>query len=484
MNYLEFSEIGLSLDLDCMGFDTSLLAKMNPALDQAALAMSELEAGAIANPDENRMVGHYWLRNAELAPNKNVREEITRELEKIKEFEKSCAFKYVLCIGIGGSALGPQFLENALYEKDQKRKLFFLDNTDPEGIKITLSKIPSLKDTLLILTSKSGNTVESRNTYLEVAEEFTRAGLNVPRQSIAITCASSALDKQAKSENWLACFYIWDWVGGRTSISSSVGMLPLTLAGKSGEDFLLGAKLMDQATRIAALEKNPAALLALSWFNAGAGLGNKSMVVLPYSDRLELFSRYLQQLVMESLGKEKDLNGKVVAQGLTVYGNKGATDQHAYIQQLRDGRDDFFVSFIEVLSDSSACEVESGINAGDYLYSFLEGTKKALREKGRLSLTITLNEVNEKTLGALVALYERAVGLYASLINVNAYNQPGVDAGKKAASEIIELQKRIKAALVKTPALKNDHQKLARELSADPALTFRILRRLVFNKSV
>lgn len=191
------------------------------------------------------------------------------------------------------------------------------------------------------------------------------------------------------------------------------------------------------------MDGNPAALIALSWFYAGEGKGTKDMVVLPYKDRLELFSRYLQQLIMESLGKEYDLQGKVVHQGLTVYGNKGSTDQHAYVQQLRDGVANFFVTFIEVLHDrkGDAPLVEDTFTSGDFLFGFLMGTREALYEKGRESVTITLDKVTPFHVGMLIALFERAVGLYASLININAYHQPGVEAGKKAAGRILELQK-------------------------------------------
>ena len=145
-------------------------------------------------------------------------------------------------------------------------------------------------------------------------------------------------------------------------------------------------------------------LLALMWFYAGNGRGEKDMVILPYKDRLALFSRYLQQLVMESLGKEKDLDGNVVHQGIAVYGNKGSTDQHAYVQQLRDGVLNFFVTFIEVRKDRTAprIEVEEGITSGDYLHGFLRGTRAALYENGRESITISIPEVNAFQVGALV----------------------------------------------------------------------------------
>src|SRR5262249_48007618 len=148
---------------------------------------------------------------------------------------------------------------------------------------------------------------------------------------------------------FLARFPMWDWVGGRTSELSAVGLLPAALQGIDIDAMLEGARACDAVTRVHDTRKNPAAVMALCWYWSGHGKGEKDMVILPYKDRLELFSRYLQQLVMESLGKEKDLAGNVVNQGIAVYGNKGSTDQHAYVQQLRDGRLNFFVTFIEVL---------------------------------------------------------------------------------------------------------------------------------------
>ena len=189
------------------------------------------------------------------------------------------------------------------------------------------------------------------------------------------------------------------------------------------------------------------------WHYATDGQGNRDMVILPYKDRLHLFAKYLQQLIMESIGKEKDLQGKTVNQGITVYGNKGATDQHAYVQQLREGVNNFFVTFIEVLEDRAghSIEVEPGVTSGDYLNSYLQGTRNALYENGRQSLTITIDRIDARSIGALIALYERAVGLYASLVNINAYHQPGVEAGKKMAGAVIAIQNQVRAYLHKNP---------------------------------
>src|SRR6185436_15393686 len=156
----------------------------------------------------------------------------------------------------------------------------------------------------------------------------------------------------------------------------------------------------------------PAAMLALMWFYSGNGKGWKSMVILPYKDRLELFSKYCQQLIMESLGKEKDLSGAIVNQGITVLGNKGSTDQHSYVQQLREGVLNFFATFIEVHTDRTgkSMEVDPSTTSGDYLFGFLLGTRQALYENGRESVTITIQEVNYSSIGVLIALFERAVG--------------------------------------------------------------------------
>ena len=167
------------------------------------------------------------------------------------------------------------------------------------------------------------------------------------------------------------------------------------------------------------------------------------MVILPYRDRLMLFSKYLQQLVMESLGKEKDVNGKIVNQGIAVYGNKGTTDQHAYVQQLRDGVNNFFATFIEVLHDQRTT-VPRGRARGherrlsERLPSGHAGTPCSRRTANR-SRSRSRSSM-PSPIGALIALYERAVGFYASLVNINAYHQPGVEAGKKMAGEIIKLQ--------------------------------------------
>jgi glucose-6-phosphate isomerase len=451
----------LYVDVSRMRFDDAFVAAMQPKLEQAFADMTALENGAIANPDENRMVGHYWLRNADLAPDPALKQDIVGTLEQIQTFVRNVhggtvkpplaeKFTDILSIGIGGSALGPEFVAEALAAQDAPMNIHFLDNTDPAGIDRVLDNLSDrLFSTMVIVISKSGGTPETRNGMLEVQEAYRRKGLNFPRYAVAITGIDSNLERIARSEGWIGTFPMHDWVGGRTSEMSAVGLLPAALQGIDINAMLDGARVMDEATRIPVLKQNPAALLALSWYYACGGKGKKDMVVLPYKDSLLLFSRYLQQLVMESLGKEKDLDGNTVYQGIAVYGNKGSTDQHAYVQQLREGVPNFFLTFIEVLQDrtGTSIEVEPGVTSGDYLSGLLQGTRQALYDNQRDSITVTIPAVTPRQVGALIALYERAVGLYGFLINVNAYHQPGVEAGKKAAAAVLTLQRQVVAAV-------------------------------------
>jgi len=502
--FLRYDDVDLSLDISRMKFADDFFGRMRPKIDKAFRAMRELEAGAIANPDEKRMVGHYWLRNPALAPNADLRRDIEETNKRIKSFAADVhsgkiatangkKFAHILLIGIGGSALGPQFVADALGSAADPMDIYFLDNTDPDGFDRVFAKLDNaeiigarepfrsrLSETLVIVISKSGGTKETRNGMLETEAKFKEKNIPFAKHAIAVTGVGSDLDKNAEKNGWLTRFPMHDWVGGRTSIMSAVGLAPMALQGFKIDNFLAGAAAMDEHTRSPEFAGNAAMLLALMWYHAGNGKGEKDMVILPYKDRLMLFSRYLQQLVMESLGKERDLDGNVVHQGIAVYGNKGSTDQHAYVQQLRDGVPNFFITFVEVGQDrhGERFEVEKGVTSGDYLEGFLRGTRSALYEKGRESITLSISEVNAFSIGALIALYERAVGFYGSLVNINAYHQPGVEAGKKAATKLLELQSQVRAQLSESG---KTAEEMARSLQADPEDVFHVLRHLASN---
>jgi glucose-6-phosphate isomerase len=444
-------EVGLSLDVSRVRFTEDYFNQMLPRLLSAFRSMQDLESGSIANQQEKRMVGHYWLRAPSLAPSPDLQAEIKGSLEAVRSFAYQLAtgaiaggqgrFQHFLHVGIGGSSLGPQLISDALATGIQPLNVYFLDNCDPDGLDRVMCQLNgALGRTLVSVVSKSGWTPNPMHVLRELETYYVKQGLDFSRHAVATTMAGSPLDKRAITERWLGRFPIWDWVGGRTSITSAVGLLPAAVQGVNIDEFLGGAAMMDKVTRQQNIQDNPAALLALMWYWLGNGRGDKDMVVLPYKDRLALFPRYVQQLVMESVGKELDRRGKVVHQGLTVYGHKGATDQHSYIQQLRDGTINFFVVFIRVYEDrkAQATNVEPSITLGDYLFSSLEATRNTIYEKGRDSITIALSTLSPYSMGALIALFERAVGLYAELVDINAYDQPGVD--KTIADEISQLQ--------------------------------------------
>ncbi len=497
--FLRLPELDFSLDISRIPFSDEFLADHENGIQKAFDDMEALEAGAIANPDENRQVGHYWLRNAELAPDSETTGAIRETLQKIHTFTDQVhsgslsgaggSFEHLLIIGIGGSALGPQFVAAALGNPTGDKLVpHFFDNTDPAGMDLTLSTLEGKLDrTLAVVISKSGGTPETRNGMLEAENAWKKAGLDFSQHAVAVTGEGSKLDKHAASDGWLARFPMWDWVGGRTSETGPVGLLPAALQGIDIDGILSGAAAMDEATRSRETLRNPAALLALCWLHETGGKGEKDMVVLPYKDRLSLFSKYLQQLVMESLGKEKDLQGNIVHQGIAVYGNKGSTDQHAYVQQLRDGVPNFFAVFIQVLkarSVGSSIEVDENFTSGDFLHGFYLGTREALSENGRASISISIAEVTPASVGMLIALFERAVGFYASLVGINAYHQPGVEAGKKAAASVLDVQRKVTDRLADQSGTWKSVADLADELglAGKEEWIYKILEQLAVNR--
>lgn len=503
---------GVELDLaDAAMDEDGFRGPPGDALASALAAMDRLEAGALANADEGRAVGHYWLRDPKLTTNPGpdaaidmagISAAIEESWRAIDRFTTQVhdgtlrgadgeRFDRVIQVGIGGSALGPQLVCDALAPDQPRAAFHVLDNTDPAGIRRTLGGIGSLGRTLALVVSKSGSTVETRNAMLELQQAFRDQGLPFARHAVAITGPGSKLDALASdpADPWLARFPLWSWVGGRTSVCSPVGLLPMALLGLDWRAFLAGAAAMDAATRARPARANPATLMARFWHDQTGGAARRAMVVLPYRDRLVLLSRYLQQLVMESLGKRLDRAGAEVWQGLTVFGNKGSTDQHAYVQQLRDGPADFFAVFVRVLEDAAPgagpgliVDPERDATSGDCLDGFYQGTRRALSERGRASATIAVDRLDARALGSLVALFERTVGVYAELVDINAYHQPGVEAGKVAARGVLALQHRVLGALTDAGAKAATAPELAARLDADPFSVWQILRRLALTR--
>jgi glucose-6-phosphate isomerase len=222
----------VALDASLMGIPDSYLEAMAAPMAKALAAMQALEAGAIANPDENRMVGHYWLRAPELAPTPELRAAIARDIATVKDIAARVhsgalrpptaeRFRTVLVIGIGGSALGPQLVADALSAGAADRmRMAFLDNTDPDGMERVLAALDPA-ETLAVVISKSGGTPETRNGMLVARDHWQAAGLDFSRHAMAVTGEGSRLDRQAQDEGFLARLPMYD--RGSTPTPSSPG---------------------------------------------------------------------------------------------------------------------------------------------------------------------------------------------------------------------------------------------------------------------
>jgi glucose-6-phosphate isomerase len=437
---VKYSDAAFCLDVSRAGIPAESLSGLADKLAAAHAAMGQIEAGAIKNADENRRVTHFTDRQA------YADSATYAEIEAFFAAQRSAGLiDSVVINGIGGSALGPQLVQQALNgpywnelsaaKRGSAARIYFTDNTDPAGVTDILDVV-DLARTCVVTISKSGGTRETRNNMLVFEAAYSAAGIDFAKHACAVTMPGSKLDQYAEAGGWAARWPMAESIGGRTSETAVVGHVPAAAAGLDFKAMLDGALTMDEWTRSADVSDNPAYLLAAAWYLLGEGTGERNMVVVPYSDRLVLLAKYLQQLVMESLGKAVDRDFQLVEQGLTVYGNKGGTDAHAYVQQLQDGRNDFFITFIEVLEDAAQYDMETGLTMGDYLHNFMCGLRNALTSKGRSVIQITINAVSPRTLGMLIALYERAVAAYAELININAFHQPGVEAYKKASSDL------------------------------------------------
>ena len=270
----------LSADVSGIHFDwskTHLTGEAVAAFSAIAETMGlaarrdALFAGDAVNVTEGRAAEHTAERGEGSPESVTIAKAFHNRMRALIDAIEAEAFgpvRAVLHVGIGGSALGPQLLVDAL-----GGRLHVLDNTDPDGIQRTLAGLPSLAHTLVLVTSKSGATVETRNGMLEVTAACTRAGLDFGRQAVAITGVGSHLDTLAKAQGWRARFPLWDWVGGRTSVLSAVGLLPAALLGLDWQGLLRGAAAMDVATRNPEVRSNPAAMLAHAWFVLTGGRG-------------------------------------------------------------------------------------------------------------------------------------------------------------------------------------------------------------------
>jgi glucose-6-phosphate isomerase len=446
------------------GIDPKRLDELAPALKKAH---SAVEAGR-----GKGMQG--WM---DLPYNQG---EILDQIEK-KAGEIRENFDAFVVLGIGGSALGPAAVHQALshlhYNElpDAKRpgpRLYIEDNIDPERMAALLDVIDPEKTCFNVIT-KSGGTAETMSQYLIVLDILKKAVGEGYRRHILITTSRTKghLIKIAQSEGY-DTFYIPDGVGGRFSELSPVGLVAASVCGIDIRGLIDGARAMDERCKAGDLSQNPALLHAGLMFIA-TQMGRNISVMLPYADSLRLMSDWYAQLWAESLGKNVTLDGEPCLVGQTPVKALGVTDQHSQLQLYTEGPYDKVITFLKVDAFRAETQIPHGCEdipsisfLGGKTHSQLieaerAGTEYALYKAKRMSQTITLPEISPHTIGQLIYFFELATAYTGALFNIDAFNQPGVEESKLAAYAVMgfesdaHAQKR--AEMLKRPARKADY---------------------------
>ncbi len=446
MNYKNREELRVTVDYNYM-MSKSLGDK---GISDAELsAVADKAAKAYDYVAKNRGRDDLFMGWTELPYNQDeIVADIIKTAEKVRK-----KFKYFVVLGIGGSALGPIMAFNALKHlhynelSDEKRngpKFYVEDNVDPVRMQALLDVIEPEK-TCFNVISKSGATSETMTQYLIIADILKRKGVNLPDNIIFTTDASRGnLIKIDNSYGGKFKKYVLpDGVGGRFSEMCPVGLLPAAVLGIDVKAMLAGAAYMDELCAKGEISSNPAlacAVLQYITMNQGKNIN----VLMPYSDNLKLIADWYCQLWAESLGKAVDYDGNTVNAGTTPVKSLGVTDQHSQVQLYTEGPYDKVITFISVgkyateMPIAHGCEdiPDVGFLGGHTMQELIQAENKAtayaLMRAGRLNYTINVPEINEFTLGQLMYLFELQTAYTGALLNIDTYNQPGVENGKKA----------------------------------------------------
>ncbi len=416
--------------------------------DKTLDAHKKLAKAAHAYVTENRGKDELFMGWTELPYNQN---EIVADILATAKLVRR-KFENFVVLGIGGSALGPIMAFNALCHlhyndlpKSKRRgpRFFVEDNVDPVRMKDLLDII-DVKKTCFNVISKSGATSETMAQYLIISDLLKKAGVSIKENVIFTTDAKKGnLVKISKSLGGVKSYVLPDGVGGRFSELSPVGLLPAAVLGIDIKALLKGAAYMDKLCKTADLKKNPALLCATLQYiamNDGKNIG----VLMPYSDNLKYVSDWYAQLWAESLGKNETLDGNPCNVGQTPVKALGVTDQHSQVQLYTEGPDDKVITFLSVDKYQEAMPIPHGCKdipdvsflGGHTMEELIQAENKAtahaLTMAGRLNYTLHLPEINAFTLGELLFLFELQTAYTGAMFNINTFNQPGVEAGKKA----------------------------------------------------
>jgi glucose-6-phosphate isomerase len=354
------------------------------------------------------------------------------------------SFSTLIVLGIGGSALGTKAVTEALSSSPRGMRVTVLDNIDPATVSRVLASV-DLERTAFNVISKSGDTAETMAQFLIVRERLAQTvGTRRMRDHVVVTTDArrGALRAIAEKEGFRT-LSVPDGVGGRFSVLSAVGLLPIAAAGFDVASLTAGARSMDVRTNVPDLWRNPAALHAALLYLALTARGAAIHVLMPYCDGLLRMAEWYGQLWAESLGKRRRLDGTVAETGQTPVRALGATDQHSQVQLYMEGPRDKVVTFLRVERHSSELEIPSaygeheslgylaGHSLGDLINMEQRATELALAADGRLASVVVLAQLDEAALGQIFHLFAVQTLVMAGLLGVDALDQPGVEAGKR-----------------------------------------------------
>lgn len=436
------------------------LAQESRVLDK----MAAMQAGEVVNyiegyESENRPALHTAMRDVfedqNQAPVAHAASKLAwQEIEKLKQFQlRFERFTDLIQIGIGGSSLGPEAICRGMeaFSKSH-RHVHFLSNVDPdEGAKIF--KNIDLSKTVVVVVSKSGTTLETVTNEAYVREQYKKAGLNPKDHIIAVTGKGSPMDDPA---SYLAAFYIWDYIGGRYSVTSMVGAVMLTffVGVDSFLEFLRGASAMDKVALKTDLKTNLPLLSALLGIWNRNFLNHPTVAIIPYSQALSRFPAHLQQLDMESNGKRIDKEGRVVnfETGPIIWGEPGTNGQHSFFQLLHQGSTIVPLEFIgftesqyglDVVIHGTSSQQKLLANLFAQSIALAQGQKDDNPDKffpgNRPNRILLAKRLDPFTLGTLLSLYEHKIVFQGFIWNINSFDQEGVQLGKKLATKILDL---------------------------------------------
>ncbi len=364
-------------------------------------------------------------------------EKFLAEVKEIKKFAGFCQGKYqdIVVCGIGGSALGTITLRDSLTPTfSQKPKLHVLENIDPDSIAEIYEHL-NLEKTLFIVISKSGGTPEPIAEYFYFRNLVNKEKLVAKDHFVLVTGPQGFLHEEAVRNNFKT-FGVPENIGGRFSVLTAVGLLPATLIGINIDELLEGGQNSAKLFLNEDFDKNlPFQIAAMQFLS-----GKTQNVIMPYATKLRTFAAWFTQLLAESTGKDD--------KGITPIPALGATDQHSQVQLFSDGPNDKLIIFIAVekfaenpkipvLISHEKTDFLNRVDFGKLLHAEMQGTAQALTEKGKPNFTITIPEISAKNLGELFVLFEGATAFLGEFMELNAFDQPGVERGKVLTREIL-----------------------------------------------